>query len=340
MKKSILAICDLEEAYACNLTEYMNQRKNTPFEVQAFTNLKSLSEFAENNHIELLLISTEAMCEGVKQLDIDRIIILSEGEYPDYSGQEPQVYKYQASDSLIAEVMNHYAAATPNFQPALFVGTAMKTEILAVYSPLGRVGKTAFALTLGEILAEKRKVLYLNLEDYNGFEGIFSQSYRADLSDLIYFARQKEGNMIFKLNGVVQTFQNLDYIPPAFSPSDLRDVSWKEWAGFLKELLLCGGYEILILDMGHQIEERYQMLRQCRRVYMPVLDDSVSRSKVLQFEKNLSALDCQDVLKKICKLHLPDPKESFGGKHVVDQMVHGSMGAYVRKLLVKEGFGE
>lgn len=73
---------------------------------------------------------------------------------------------------------------------------------------------------------------------------------------------------------------------------------------------------------------------------MPVLDDSVSRSKVLQFEKNLSALDCQDVLKKICKLHLPDPKESFGGKHVVDQMVHGSMGAYVRKLLVKEGFGE
>lgn len=47
MKKSILAICDLEEAYACNLTEYMNQRKNTPFEVQAFTNLKSLSEFAK-----------------------------------------------------------------------------------------------------------------------------------------------------------------------------------------------------------------------------------------------------------------------------------------------------
>lgn len=294
----------------------------------------------KNNHIELLLISTEAMCEEVKQLDIDRIIILSEGEYPDYSaytGQEPQVYKYQASDNLIAEVMNHYAAAAPNLQPALFVGNGVKAEILAVYSPLGRVGKTTFALTLGEILAEKRKVLYLNLEDYNGFEGMFSQSYGGDLSDLIYFARQKEGNLIFKLNGMIQTFQNLDYIPPAFSPSDLKDVSWKEWVWFLKELLLCGGYEILILDMGHQIEDRYQMLRQCRKVYMPVLEDSVSRSKVLQFEKNLSALDCLDVLEKICKLHLPEWKESFGGKHGLEQMLQGNMGNYVRKLLMKEG---
>lgn len=337
MKKSILAICDLEEAYACNLTEYMNQRKNTPFEVQAFTNLESLSEFARKNHIELLLISTKAMCEEVKQWDIDRIIILSEGEYPDYSGQEPQVYKYQASDSLIAEVMNYYAAAVPNIQPALFVGTALKAEILAVYSPLGRVGKTTFALTLGEVLAEKQKVLYLNLEDYNGFEGCFDQSYRADLSDLIYFARQKEGNLTFKLNGMIQTFHNLDYIPPAFSPSDLRDVSWKEWVWFLRELLLCGGYECLVLDMGHQIEERYQILRQCKRVYVPVLEDTISKGKILQFEKNLSALDCQDVLKKVCKLHLPEWRESFDGKHGIGPVVQGSLGTYVRKLVAKEG---
>lgn len=337
MKKSILAICDLEEAYACNLTEYLNQRRNTPFEVQAFTNLESLAKFAEENHIELLLISTEAMSEEVKKWDIDRIIILSEGEYPNMPGEEPCVYKYQASDHLIAEVMNHYAAAVPEIQPALFLGTALKTELLAVYSPLGRVGKTTFALTLGEILAEKRKVLYLNLEDYHGFETIFSQNYRADLSDLIYFARQREGNLIFKLNGMIQSFHNLDYIPPAFSPSDLRDVSWEEWKRFLKELLLCGGYEILILDVGTQIEERYQMLRQCKRVYMPVLEDPVSKGKLLQFEKNLCALDCQEVLEKICSLHLPECREVLGEKHGIEQIVQGTMGNYVRKLLAKEG---
>ena len=61
MKKSIFAVCDLEESYACNLTEYMNERKNAPFEVQAFTNLESLAAYAGEHHIELLLISTEGL---------------------------------------------------------------------------------------------------------------------------------------------------------------------------------------------------------------------------------------------------------------------------------------
>ena len=321
MKKSILAICDLEEAYVCNLAEYMNQRKNIPFEVQAFTDPGSLAEFVKSNHVEVLLISTEAMSDEVKEWDISRIIILSEGEYPGDSRQEPYVCKYQASDHLIAEVMNHYAAAAPMGISGLHSEGAGTGEILAVYSPLGRVGKTTFAIALGEVLAEKKKVLYLNLEDYHGFEGIYSTNYRADLSDLIYFARQKEGNLVFKLNSMVQTFQNLDYIPPAFSPSDLRDVSWQEWMGFFKELLVSGGYEVLILDMGTQMEERYQMLRQCRRVYLPVLEDHISQSKLLQFEKNLCALDCGDVLEKISRLHLPE----------------GNMGSYVRRLLMKEG---
>lgn len=333
MKKSILAICDLEESYAYNLTEYMNERKSTPFDVQAFTNLASLSEFAKKNHIDLLLISTQAMCDEVKNLDIDRIVILSEGELPEHALTEPQVYKYQSSDSLIAEVMNYYAAAVPSRQPMAFAGAALKTEILGVYSPLGRVGKTAFALTLGEILAEKKRVLYVNLEDYHGFEGIFSTVYRADLSDLIYFARQKEGNIIFKLNGMIQSFENLDYIPPAFSSCDLRDVRCEEWIWFLREIGACGEYEVLILDLGYQVDEVYQILRQCRRIYMPVLEDAVSKNKLLQFEKNLNALDCQDVLEKLQRLHLPELRGDFGGKDGMERMVNGSMGSFVRRLL-------
>ena len=335
MKKSILAICDLEEAYACNLTEYMNERKSTPFDVQAFTNLDSLSEFAAKHHIELLLISTQAMCDEVKKLDIDRIVILSEGELPEHALSEPQVYKYQSSDNLIAEVMNYYAASVPCPQPAVFAGTALKTELVAVYSPLGRLGKTTFALTLGEILAEKKKVLYVNLEDYHGFEGVFTSACRADLSDLIYFARQKEGNIIYKLNGMIQTFHNLDYIPPAFSPCDLRDVGYEEWIWFLREVGLSGEYDILILDLGYQVDEVYQLLRQCSRIYMPVLEDTISKSKLLQFEKNLNALDCQEVLERLHRLHLPEVRAEPGGKDGIERLINGSMGAYVRKLLEK-----
>ena len=43
MKKNIFAVCDLEAAYAYNLIEYMNIKQNTPFEVQAFTNVRVLA---------------------------------------------------------------------------------------------------------------------------------------------------------------------------------------------------------------------------------------------------------------------------------------------------------
>lgn len=334
MKKSIFAVCDLEDSYVRNLTEYMNEKKSTPFEVQAFTSLESLSAFAAKNHIEILLISTEAMRDEIREMDIQRIVILSDGETINQLAEEPQVYKYQSSDSLLAEVMNYYAETVP--EPVPVTASGCGAELIGVYSPLSRVGKTMFSLTLGEILAKSRRVLYLNLEDYNGFEALFDQTYRSDLSDLIYFARQKEGSLIYRLNGMIQTLYNLDYIPPAFSPCDLRDVSYEEWLKFLGEIGACTEYDVIILDMGSQIEEWFQILRQCARIYMPVLDDDISRAKILQFEKMMNALDCQSVLEKIRKIHLPPWKDKEDGQNRMEYLLYGEMGQYVRRLLEEE----
>ena len=62
MKKNIFAVCDLEVDYALNFMDYLNHKKNIPFEIQAFTNVESLIAYGKMNHIELLLISQKAMC--------------------------------------------------------------------------------------------------------------------------------------------------------------------------------------------------------------------------------------------------------------------------------------
>ena len=330
MKKSIFAVCDLEASYARNLAEYMNERRHAPFEVQAFTNLDSLEDFASQNHIELLLISTNAMCDRVKQMDVERIIILSEGETMADIGENPFVYKYQPSYQLIAEVMGYYAETGPQVMPEPLSLSA--TELIGVYSPLGRLGKTAFALTLGEILGEKKKVLYLNLENFNGFETLFDQNYSADISDLLYFARQNEGNLIYRLSGMIRSLGRLDYIPPAFSPGDLRDVGHEEWISLFSRMEAWGDYEVIILDLGSQIEDVFQILKRCGRVYMPVLDDPVSRAKLLQFEKNLRALECGEVEEKLVRLHLP--RWGRGEELELPQtLAGGTLGRYVRQLL-------
>ena len=110
MKKNIFAVCDLEVDYALNFMDYLNQKKNIPFEIQAFTAVENLISYGKNTHIELLLISGRAMCREVRELDIGKIIILSEGVHPPELDQYPSVYKYQSSSDVIREVMECYGA--------------------------------------------------------------------------------------------------------------------------------------------------------------------------------------------------------------------------------------
>ena len=163
MKRNIFAVCDLEVDYALNFMDYMNRKKNIPFEIQAFTSVENLIAYGKQTHIELLLISGRAMCREVRDLDIGKIIILSEGVHPPELDQYPSVYKYQSSSDVLREVMACYGAEKKTVADQIAV-LKKTTEIIGIFSPLGRCLKTSFALTLGQILAKERAVLYLNMD--------------------------------------------------------------------------------------------------------------------------------------------------------------------------------
>ena len=172
MKKNIFAVCDLEVEYAFNFMDYLNQKRNLPFEIQVFTTAESLVAYGKENHIELLLISDKAMRKEVRDLGIGKIIILSEGVHPPELDQYSSVYKYQSSSDVIREVMACYGEEK-SLNPVDFPAMKKNMDIIGVFSPLGRCLKTSFALALGQILAKERAVLYLNLEEYSGFEELF-----------------------------------------------------------------------------------------------------------------------------------------------------------------------
>ena len=95
MKRNIFAVCDLEVDYALNFMDYMNRKKNIPFEIQAFTSVENLIAYGKQTHIELLLISGRAMCREVRDLDIGKIIILSEGVHPQCGQLKPRTLIFQ-----------------------------------------------------------------------------------------------------------------------------------------------------------------------------------------------------------------------------------------------------
>ncbi|MCD8154486.1 MAG: hypothetical protein LUF78_07365 [Clostridiales bacterium] len=335
MKKNIFAVCDLEVDYACNFMDYLNQKRNIPFEVQAFTSVESLLEYGQRVPIELLLISVKAMCEKVLELKIGKIIILSEGVHPPELDQYSSVYKYQSSANVIREVMACYGEEKA-LEPVQFPVLKKTTEILGVFSPLGRCLKTSFALTLGQVLAREKAVLYLNLEEYAGFEELMGKGFAADLGDLLYYVRQKNENLIHRLNGIVQNVNNLDYIPPVRTPPDIRAAAWEDWERLLNELSVNSSYETVILDLGNGIDETFQLLDRCKIIYMPVLGDTMSACKVAQFENLLRIWDYSHILGKIVKIRPPFHLEGSASENYVEQLVWSELGDYVREVLRNE----
>ena len=142
--RHIFAVCDVEVEYAYNFMEYLNRKRSLPFEVQAFTGPEILCEFAGKHPIEILLISDKAVTEEVRQLKVGKLIILSEGVHNPELDQYPSVYKYQASDDIIREVMDCYGA-----EKAAVSGEAVfkkEAAVIGVYSPVGRTQKTSLPL--------------------------------------------------------------------------------------------------------------------------------------------------------------------------------------------------
>lgn len=333
MKKQKFAIFDLETSYACNLMEYMAERQSIPFETLVFCSMESLKTYTEENMIDLLMVSQRMMCPELRKLNIRRIVILSEGEAAEEFQDCPAVYKYQSSECLVAEVMNYYAKQE-TVQPRLL--KKREVQVIGVYSPVGRCGKTCFALTLGQILAQKKPVLYLNLEDYAGFSFLMEKEGMSDISDIMYFLRQHRGNAVFKVNSALQRLGELDYVPPAFSAGDLREIKAEEWVRLLDELIACSNYETIILDIGRTVDDVFTLLAQCTCIYMPVCTDVISMAKINQYEQLLLELEYGEILDKTQKLGLPFAAPVIQGEYSMEQLVNSELGDYVKRLLRQE----
>lgn len=335
MKKQVFAICDPESSYACHLMEYIHDRQGKDFEVQAFSSVKSLLQYARETPVDLLLISSRAVEREEGKLPAERIMILSEGELLEELAEYPSVYKYQSSDSLIAEVMTYYAREEPKRPEARL---KKRMEMIGVYSPVRRTQKTSFALALGQILARDQAVLYLNLEDYAGFEGLMGKKFQADLSDLMYFVRQGKEGILYQLESMVHSVGNLDYIPPVFLPGDLRSVTWEEWEVLFEELTIRSGYEVILLDLDEQMEHLIKFLELCGRIYMPVKEDGMSLAKLEQYEQVLRMQGRDGILERTKKLRLPF-HASFGPReHYVEQLAWGELGDYIRTMIREEAY--
>ncbi|MEG1144862.1 MAG: hypothetical protein RSE05_05780 [Clostridium sp.] len=327
--KHVMAVYDVDPLYAVRFAEVVNQKEKIPFEVMAFRSMERLKNFAKENPIELLLISSLVGREEIEELGIKRVISLADGETLKTDMEYPSIYKYQSSDNIIREVMSCYCEVEGEARP---VSLSSPAAIIGVYSPVGRCLKTSFALTIGQLLAQDERALYVTLEEYSGFSTLAHTEYQSDLSDLMYYYNQGNYN-ILRLNSVIHSLNGLDYVPPARYPEDLAQMGAEQMADLIRKIAEESIYETVILDVGNYGRQVFPLLKICSVIYMPVKEDSVSLAKIEEFYNHLNSSGNEAIREKIKNLKLPY-HSSFGRReNYLEQLLWGELGDYVRQLL-------
>lgn len=312
MRQRNLCICDCESAYAGRLSEILEEKREVQMQICCCSTFEHAAELAAEHVIDILLIGEEIPYEERRMIPAVQVFILSHEKEKSFEENETAIYRYQSIDEIFAQMVQ---TCLDNDHGDLFCLTGKKKkDLISIFSPIHRTGKSTFALELGKALAKFESTVYLNLEMYAGWERTSQNAEGRTLSDLLYYSRQEDQNIGLRMGMMVSQKQDLDYMTPSRISADLRSVTAEEWRRFLIQILNQSIYEIVILDIGEGIQGITELLEMSSKVYMPILQDPVSQRKIEQFEEELHLVGEDSIIEKTEKIHLPEEISVFAGK--------------------------
>lgn len=333
MRKKEVVICDSNIIYAQRLQEYLAEERSLPFAVAFYTDYAKCMEYLSVGKAEVCVVSEDLIVEKNVATELTKHVKYWITLCEDLNEMsESDIFRYQSADSLIKQICK-IADLDSRTSGVKEEGNASK--LIGIYTPIGRCLQTSFSLVLGQMLASKYKVLYLNFEAYSGFTQMLQRDFNADMADLLYYFKNVSKDFSGQFAGMKQTINGLDYIPPAFSYIDISQILPNEWEYFLNTLGREGGYDYILLDLTDYVQGLYQILRNCSYVYTITRNDGMALAKITHYENVLKELAYEDILAKTKKCSFPIYRQLPAEP---ENLLYSELADYARRIL-REDFG-
>ncbi|MCQ2522363.1 MAG: hypothetical protein MJ105_08290 [Lachnospiraceae bacterium] len=338
MKKRLVALCDREEVYVDRLREYYESGDSFPFQICIFHDEKNLLTGMLKNTFEMVILSESSYEKSREELfkrkkgEALAILATRESERT-FEKEVPYVLKYQSADAIRRELLRIYAEEAS--QPAFTKGSH-EGILLGFYSPVKRIMQTKISLLVGQILAKKHKVLYVNLEPYAG-EELLTEKGEKNLSDLLYYMKSDEEKTMSHLESMLRNMAGVDYIPPAESYIDLMAVPEADWKKLFNIIKGARKYDYILVDTGEIMQGLFSFLRDCDKTICMTDYDKDSKGKIEQFSRLLKEMNYEDVLDHICFAGVPNIN---GTLPELKDLYGSALCGYVRELVEEEVSGE
>ena len=234
-------ICDVQEEYSEHLFQILSEHFEGEYQFHLFHDLQKMRGFFKRNSAEILVIGEEYGTEITEKTDAGKKFILTGIPGEREEAENISLFRYQPAEAMIRMIRKHAGKSrmskrknypkdpgtpgrslTSQSQAGEYVSEKrgkirIRDEppvrgLIGIYSPVHRIGKTKFALRLGQKMASQVPVLYLNMEGYSGGSYYFQDGAEKDLGDLFYFLKQDKEDCGLKLTAMALQNGGMDYI--------------------------------------------------------------------------------------------------------------------------------
>jgi hypothetical protein len=266
--KRTVGIAGQESEYWVKLMEYLNRQGR--FETFVCTREECLEEEIQKRK-PVVLFREQGFASEVS-FDGTEVFFVSSRTAG--SG----IYPYQPAERIYEEMLGYL----PKEQLFVPTGDAKEKKVCCVYSPLGRSGKTSFALSY----AKRHSFFYIGLEDY----GITGESIHG-MSEILYYIHNRKEGITETVLEMSESWKEIRMLRSPFLFQDIRQISVEDYAWFFENLRKDPVFPSVIVDLGTGCLPDFEMFDFFDQIYVPILDGSVETAKLRKFWNLLQEID-------------------------------------------------
>ncbi|MDO5476462.1 MAG: hypothetical protein Q4F43_05030 [Eubacteriales bacterium] len=323
-----IAICDSDLDYAGRLMEYLRQEEAFPCDIRLYSGAERLMGDPEIKDAALIIVAQSQYGQEIRDAGFENLLVLNESDI--WMDGPDNISKYQPIPNIVIQIRNKCSAGEIPVMPAMRHGSPMVR--IGVYTPVTRCLQTTFTLTLGQILAQQHRVLYMNFEAFSGLEKMLAREFRGSVSDLIYYNECAREKLAGQLESMTEEAGGLHFLPPMKSFIELRSIRKEQWSSLLRTIEKVTEYEYLLMDLTEHTDGLLDLLRTCDTVYTIVRDDTFSRARYFQYEDVLRRMNYEDVRMRTRYWKFPVFREIPAS---VEDLTRGDLAAYIRRQLMQ-----
>ena len=304
MNNGLIVLLDSDTAYSSCLCEYIDIHTSLDYETMTFSQIDVFLDFSANKQIDILLVNEDIFSSlPLYKISFLNLFILSETNFDSTLEKDSYTFnvffKYQSMQNLLHKVMTHFSLDRHNYTA---FSMDHSSKLIGVYSPIKRCGKTSFAIALATAYSSKTPTLFITFDEF-ACEYLSMSKDQKTISELMFYLLDNFSNTINHLDSIACTINGLDIIPPAIYPDDLRRLASDTLIGFFSQLKKTK-YTHIIIDFANTLFDIIPLLNLCDKVYMPVVDDDISRKKLSAFLVSAKNI-CSDFSEELFTLVTP-----------------------------------